>query len=112
MQPTGASLDDLIPAIKVFNGLVKEGIPRSKLVFSLSRVGTEAEEIEARNYIEEAGYETLAVEAIFQVSNLLNYLIENINLLINFLCVDWCWPSETRQELLTLCVKYCVKVHR
>lgn len=60
VQPTGASLDDLIPAIKVFHALVKEGIPRKKLVFSLSRVGTEAEEADARAYIEEAGYETLA----------------------------------------------------
>ena len=32
VQPTGASLDDLVPAIKVFNALVKEGVPRSKLV--------------------------------------------------------------------------------
>ncbi|MFJ5375213.1 ParA family protein [Pectobacterium versatile] len=60
VQPTGASLDDLIPAIKVFHALVKEGIPRSKLVFTLSRVGTEAEEADAREYIREAGYETLA----------------------------------------------------
>ncbi|MCT4709063.1 ParA family protein [Enterobacteriaceae bacterium H11S18] len=60
VQPTGASLDDLIPAIKVFNALVKEGVPRSRLVFSLSRVGTEAEEAEARAYIAESGYETLA----------------------------------------------------
>ncbi len=60
VQPTGASLDDLIPAIKVFNALVKDGIPRSRLVFSLSRVGTEAEEADARAYISEAGYETLA----------------------------------------------------
>lgn len=60
VQPTGASLDDLVPAIKVFNALVKEGVPRSKLVFALSRVGTEAEELDARAYISEAGYETLA----------------------------------------------------
>lgn len=59
IQPTGASLDDLIPAVKVFNGLVKDGVPRSKLVFALSRVGTESEEANARSYIEEAGYETL-----------------------------------------------------
>lgn len=59
IQPTGASLDDLVPAVKVFNGLVKDGIPRSKLVFILSRVGTETEESNARIYIEEAGYETL-----------------------------------------------------
>lgn len=60
VQPTGASLDDLVPAIKVFNALVKDGIPRSKLVFSLSRVGTEAEEADARAYISEAGYDMLA----------------------------------------------------
>lgn len=60
VQPTGASLDDLIPAIKVFHGLIKEGVPRSRLVFSLSRVGTDAEETDARNYIAEAGYETLS----------------------------------------------------
>ena len=59
VQPTGASLDDLVPAIKVFNALVKEGVTRSKLVFSLSRVGTEAEEVDARSYISQAGYETL-----------------------------------------------------
>jgi chromosome partitioning protein len=35
-------------------------VPRSKLVFALSRVGTEAEELDARAYISEAGYETLA----------------------------------------------------
>ncbi|CAB5572311.1 ParA family protein [Providencia rettgeri] len=48
VQPTGASLDDLIPAVKVFNGLLNDGIPRSKLIFSLSRIGTEAEEKDAR----------------------------------------------------------------
>ncbi|CNF38310.1 ParA family protein [Yersinia enterocolitica] len=59
VQPTGASLDDLIPAVKVFHGLVKEGIPKTKLVFALSRIGTDAEESEARNYLKEAGYEIL-----------------------------------------------------
>ncbi|WP_313678804.1 ParA family protein [Pantoea vagans] len=59
VQPTGASLDDLIPAIKVFHALVKEGIPRNKLIFSLSRVGTDAEEADARAYILEAGYDVL-----------------------------------------------------
>lgn len=59
VQPTGASLDDLIPAVKVFNGLLKDGIPRSKLIFSLSRIGTDAEENDAREYIKDAGYEVL-----------------------------------------------------
>ena len=60
VQSTGVSPEDSRPSIKVFNALVKDGIFRSKLVFSLSRVGTEAEEAEARAYISEAGYETLA----------------------------------------------------
>lgn len=59
VQPTGASLDDLVPVIKVYHGLVKAGIPRTKLAFSLCRIGTEAEEADARAYIQEAGYETL-----------------------------------------------------
>jgi chromosome partitioning protein len=59
VQPTGASLDDLIPAVKVFHALIKAGIPRSKLVFSLSRIGTDAEENDARTYLAEAGYSVL-----------------------------------------------------
>jgi chromosome partitioning protein len=34
-------------------------VPTSKLVFALNRIGTEAEENDARRYIAEAGYETL-----------------------------------------------------
>ncbi|WGL95881.1 ParA family protein [Arsenophonus nasoniae] len=60
VQPTGASLDDLVPAIKLFHSLVKEGIPKPKLVFALVKIGTESEELETRNYIKEAGYEVLA----------------------------------------------------
>lgn len=59
VQPTGASLDDLIPAIKVFHGLVKAGIRKEKLVFALGRIGTDSEEADARAYILEAGYEVL-----------------------------------------------------
>jgi chromosome partitioning protein len=59
VQPTGASLDDLEPAILLFHELVKKGISKSKLVFALSRIGTESEERQARNYLEQSGYETL-----------------------------------------------------
>ncbi len=59
VQPTGASLDDLEPAIKVFHGLVKADIPKSKMVFALGRIGTDAEEADARAYIAEAGYTAL-----------------------------------------------------
>lgn len=60
IQPTGASLDDLEPAILTFHELVKEGVPREKLIFALCRVGTESEEQECRSYIQQAGYEVLA----------------------------------------------------
>jgi len=59
VQPTGASLDDLEPAILLFHELVKKGIPREKLVFALSRVGTQAEENACREYLSEARYEVL-----------------------------------------------------
>src|SRR3954469_18022040 len=53
VQPTGAGLDDLQPAIRVFHGLVKAGIPASKLVFALNHIGTDPEADAARAYIEE-----------------------------------------------------------
>jgi chromosome partitioning protein len=60
VQPTGSSLDDLIPAVLTFHELVKEGIPRDRLAFALVRVGTDAEENEARSYIQQAGYMALS----------------------------------------------------
>lgn len=59
VQPSGASVDDLRPAILTFHELVRAGIPKSKLAFALCRIGTEAEETEARSYITEAGYVAL-----------------------------------------------------
>ncbi|SNT42848.1 chromosome partitioning protein [Granulicella rosea] len=59
VQPSGASVDDLRPAILTFHELVKAGIPKRKLVFALCRIGTEAEEAEARSYIDQAGYVVL-----------------------------------------------------
>jgi chromosome partitioning protein len=59
VQPSGPATDDLLPAVREFHALLKEGVPAEKLTFALSRVGTEAEEIEARAYIKKAGYTTL-----------------------------------------------------
>ena len=59
VQPTGPADDDLIPAIREFNGLVKAGIPKNRLVFVLNHIATEAEELAARNMIAEAGYNVL-----------------------------------------------------
>lgn len=54
--PTGASLDDLRPAIRTANSLKAAGIPSMRLLFVLSRIGTDAEAEAARSYIGEAGY--------------------------------------------------------
>jgi len=59
VQPTGASADDLRPAIRVFHGLVKEQIPKSSLTFALNRIATESEATAARAYVEDAGYTAL-----------------------------------------------------
>lgn len=59
VQPTGASLDDLRPAIREFHAMVKAGIPAQRLTFALNRIGTDAEDAEARSYVQEAGYSVL-----------------------------------------------------
>jgi chromosome partitioning protein len=59
IQPTGASLDDLEPAVLLFHELVKAGVAKSQLVFALSRIGTDTEAKEAVGYLEEAGYSVL-----------------------------------------------------
>jgi len=59
VQPTGASVDDLRPAVREFHALVKEGIPKDRLIFALNRIGTAAEESDTRAYLAEAGYATL-----------------------------------------------------
>ena len=56
IQPVGASLDDLNPAIREFNGLLKSRINKNKLVFVINRVSSEAEEKATRNYLQKAGY--------------------------------------------------------
>ncbi len=60
VQPTGASLDDLIPAVRLFHELHKAGIPRARLAFALNNVLTDAEEASAREYLAESGYAVLA----------------------------------------------------
>ncbi|WP_312283900.1 ParA family protein [Candidatus Igneacidithiobacillus taiwanensis] len=59
VQPTGASLDDLRPAVREFHALVKAGVPSARLAFALNRIGTPAEEAETRAYLAEAGYVVL-----------------------------------------------------
>ena len=59
VQPTGASLADLRPAVREFHGLVNAGIPKNKLAFAICRIGTPTEEAETRAYLTEAGYAVL-----------------------------------------------------
>jgi chromosome partitioning protein len=56
IQPVGASLDDLNPAIREFNGLLKAKISKNKLTFILNRISSPAEEKATRNYLEKASY--------------------------------------------------------
>ncbi len=60
VQPTGASADDLKPAVLTFHELVKAGLPKSRLAAAISRVLSSEEEAIARAYLEDAGYAVLA----------------------------------------------------
>lgn len=58
--PTGTSLDDLEPTIKLAHELRKKGIPRERINIALSRVGNSKAELEeAIDYIEQSGYHLL-----------------------------------------------------
>ena len=59
VQPSGASLDDLHPAVLLFHELVAAGVPKSRLVMALMRTMTKTEEDAARRYIAGASYATL-----------------------------------------------------
>ena len=59
VQPSGASLDDLRPAVLLFHELVAAGVPRDRLVVALCRILTQTEEDMARSYVMKAGYDVL-----------------------------------------------------
>lgn len=59
VQPSSGSVDDLRPAVLVFNELVAAGVPKERLVIALCRVSGEREEDMARSYLEAAGYDVL-----------------------------------------------------
>ncbi|MDT3723018.1 ParA family protein [Pseudomonas oryzihabitans] len=59
VQPSGASRDDLIPAVREFHALTKAGVQNDRLAFALNRIGTPAEEVAARVYLQQAGYTVL-----------------------------------------------------
>jgi chromosome partitioning protein len=58
--PTGISIDDLEPTVRLAHELIKNSIPRGQIVIVCSRVGDSATELaEAKEYIEQAGYKTI-----------------------------------------------------
>lgn len=59
IQPTGARLDDINPAIRLFHELTKAGIGREKLTLVFNRVVSAATERDMRAYVAEAGYGVL-----------------------------------------------------
>lgn len=59
VQPSGASVDDLRPAVLLFHELVKAGIPHERLLGAVCRTMSDMEEEAARSYVESAGYTVL-----------------------------------------------------
>jgi chromosome partitioning protein len=59
VQPSGASIDDLRPAVLLFHELVAAGVPRERLVVALCRILSQGEEDMARAYMTKAGYDVL-----------------------------------------------------
>jgi chromosome partitioning protein len=68
IQPAGPSLDDLVPAVKEFNALVKAGVKKNKLTFALNRIATSAEETAAREYLAKTGYQILTTPLLEKAS--------------------------------------------
>lgn len=59
LQPASPSLDDLRPAVVLYQELVRAGISREKLAVVLTSTETAAEERDARSYVEQAGFVVL-----------------------------------------------------
>lgn len=59
VQPSGASFDDLQPAVELFYELNASGVPKSRLYIALSRLLDPDEEQAARAYVEVADFNLL-----------------------------------------------------
>ncbi|MDO9103660.1 MAG: ParA family protein [Methylovulum sp.] len=59
IQPTSGTLDDLVPAVRLYHELKAKGIPYEKMAFTLNRITTEAEAAQALEYIRRTGYDVL-----------------------------------------------------
>jgi chromosome partitioning protein len=57
LLPTGTSVDDLRPTVRLAHELIAAGLERRRLIFALCRTGDSARENdEASQYIQAAGY--------------------------------------------------------
>lgn len=54
VQPSGPSADDLRPVVRTWRELTGTGIPPSRLVVALNCLGSDAEEADARSFLERA----------------------------------------------------------
>lgn len=68
VQPTGGTLDDMLPGVREFHALVKAGVPATRLAFALTKVPSEVIEREAREYLETSGYSVLSGSLIFKAT--------------------------------------------
>jgi chromosome partitioning protein len=59
VQPSGPSADDLRPVVRTWRELVGAGISVSRLAVALNCLGSEAEEVDARNFLERADISAL-----------------------------------------------------
>jgi chromosome partitioning protein len=59
IQPAAGSLDDLDPAIRLYNELRNRQVPSNKLLLALLKTHTENEEDSAKDYIGQAGFRCL-----------------------------------------------------
>ena len=57
--PTGASLDDLEPTLRLARDLVKNGVDRKLMVFAFMKVSTKAEVRDAKEMLQEGGWRVL-----------------------------------------------------
>jgi chromosome partitioning protein len=59
VQPTSPTVDDLYPAVLVFQALERVGMARRQLAFALCRTLAEEEALSARSYLDSLGYAVL-----------------------------------------------------
>ena len=59
VQPSGPSADDLRPVVRTWRELIGAGIPVSRLAVALNCLGSEAEEVDARSFLERADINAL-----------------------------------------------------